>query len=99
MPPLTHQETIVLNMLLSAATNNRPCPSNLDFEMALNVNSTSTAPNIIASLEEKGWIEVTRYQRAREVRIPHLNLETAPHPNRKTDRPHVPRGFNQGAHA
>jgi Mn-dependent DtxR family transcriptional regulator len=92
MQPLTRQESIVLAMIERAAFTGKPCPSNLDIEMELNCNSSSIAPTIIRRLEEKGYIKVTRYQRAREVTLTSTGMSTAPHPQRHSDRPHVPRG-------
>lgn len=85
-------ETIALAMIEKAATEDKPCPSNLDIEMELGCNSTSVAPTVVKMLEEKGIIKVTRYQRAREVTIVETGKSTAPHPDRKTNRRHVPRG-------
>jgi SOS-response transcriptional repressor LexA len=92
MQPLTRQESIVLAMIERAAFAGQPCPSNLDIEMQLDCNSSSIAPTIIRRLEEKGYIKVTRYQRAREVTLTSTGMSTAPHPQRHSDRPHVPRG-------
>lgn len=85
-------EKITLAMIERAASRNRPCPSNLDIEMELGCNSTSVAPTVVKMLETKGFIEVTRYQRAREVTITATGQKTAPAANHKTSRPHVPRG-------
>jgi len=92
MQPLTRYETIVLAMIEKAAFRGDPCPSNLDIEMELGCNSTSVAPVVVKRLEEKGYIRVTRYQRAREVTVTSTGLSTARHPQRKTTRSHVPRG-------
>lgn len=93
MPELNSFEVTVLAMIELAAMAGRPCPSNLDMEMELGCNSTSVAPGVVKSLEDKGYIRVTRYQRAREVEIIGTGAKTAPHPDRKTSRQHVPRGF------
>lgn len=92
MQPLTNYESIVLDMIERAAFRGLPCPSNLDIEMELGCNSTSVAPVVVRRLEEKGYIKVTRYQRAREVTITSTGLSTARHPQRQTTRNHVPRG-------
>jgi SOS-response transcriptional repressor LexA len=92
MPPLTNYEATVLRMIVEAAIKGDPCPSNLDIEMELGCNSTSVAPVVVRRLEEKGYIAVTRYQRAREVTILATGQSTARHPQRKTTRDHVPRG-------
>jgi Mn-dependent DtxR family transcriptional regulator len=96
MQPLTRQESIVLAMIERAVFAGKPCPSNLDIEMELNCKSSSIAPTIIRRLEEKGYIKVTRYQRAREVTLTSTGMSTAPHPQRHSDRPHVPRGARSG---
>lgn len=92
MPELTNYERIVLRMIEEAALAGFPCPSNLDIEMELGCNSTSVAPVVVRKLEEKGFITVTRYQRAREITITSTGLSTARHPQRATTRKHVPRG-------
>tara|TARA_Y100001934_G_C12370493_1_gene786006 strand:- start:1093 stop:1425 length:333 start_codon:yes stop_codon:yes gene_type:complete len=90
---LNEFETITYRMIEAAARDNKPCPSNLDIEMELGCNSTSVAPTVVKMLETKGLIRVTRYQRAREVEIIKTGQSTAPHPDRKTNRKHVPRGM------
>lgn len=97
MPPLTSYETTVLRMIIEAAIKGDPCPSNLDIEMELGCNSTSVAPVVVRRLEEKGYIRVTRYQRAREVTIIATGQSTAVHPQRRTTRKHVPRGSGSTA--
>lgn len=90
---LNEYERITLKMIEDAAEADKPCPSNLDIEMALGCNSTSVAPTVVKMLEGKGLIEVTRYQRAREVKIVSTGKSTAPDPSRKTNRKHIPRGM------
>lgn len=90
---LNEFEQITLKMISDAAEDGRPCPSNLDIEMELGCSSASVAPTVVKMLETKGLISVTRYQRAREVTIHATGKSTAPHPNRKTDRKHIPRGM------
>lgn len=92
MPPLTNFEKIAYRMIQHAAAHGLPCPTNLDIEIELGCNSTSIAPVVVRRLEEKGYITVTRYQRAREVTITETGQSTARHPQRKTNRKHVPRG-------
>jgi Mn-dependent DtxR family transcriptional regulator len=92
MPPLNRFEQIAYRMICEAAENGQPCPANLDIEIALGCNSTSVAPVVVSKLEEKGYITVIRYQRAREVTITATGQSTAPHPQRRTSRKHVPRG-------
>lgn len=92
MPDLTNYEQTVLRMIEVAAEAGLPCPSNLDIEMELGCNSTSVAPVVVRRLEEKGFIIVTRYQRAREITVASTGLSTARHPQRTTNRKHVPRG-------
>lgn len=94
---LTNYEKITLAMIERAAQEGRPCPSNMDIEIELGCNSTSVAPCVVARLEEKGYISVKRYQRAREVTILATGLKTARHPQRKTTRTHVPRGSGSSA--
>lgn len=98
MTPLNRFEQITLGMIAEAANNNEPCPSNLDIEMKLGCNSTSVAPTVVRMLEEKGYIRVTRYQRAREVEIVSTGMKTARHPDRKTNKPHIPRGTRTRSH-
>jgi hypothetical protein len=92
MADLTNYERTVLRMIEGAAEAGLPCPSNLDIEMELGCNSTSVAPVVVRRLEEKGFIIVTRYQRAREITVTSTGLTTARHPQRNTNRKHVPRG-------
>jgi hypothetical protein len=92
MTPLSVYEKIVLEMIEQAAERSRPCPSNLDIEMEIGANSSSIPPALIRSLEEKGLIHVTRYQRFREVTILATGLKTARCVSQRTSRPHVPRG-------
>jgi SOS-response transcriptional repressor LexA len=92
MPELNNFETIAYRMICWAAENDLPCPSNLDIEMELGCNSASVAPVVVKRLEEKGYITVTRYQRAREITVLATGAKTARHPQRKTTLAHVPRG-------
>ena len=89
---LTKFEWVVLQMIERAADRGQPAPSNLDIEMEIGCNSSSIAPAIVKRLEEKGIIAVKRYQRAREITIIATGKQTARHPQRRTNRPHVPRG-------
>lgn len=93
--PLTIREKVAFEMIEQAALRNRPCPSNLDIEMAIGANSTSTAPAIVQSLEAKGLIRVTRFQRFRQATIVATGHTTAQPPSQRTKRPHVPRGAKQ----
>lgn len=99
MLELTSQEKIVYEMIVKAAQQGRPCPSNLDIEMEVGCNSSSIPPGIVKRLEDKGYIKVIRFQRAREVFINATAQKTARHPDRKTERPHIARGEagHQGA--
>lgn len=96
MHVLNRFEKITFGMICEAANAGLPCPSNLDIEMELGCNSTSIPPNVISSLERKGLIVVIRYQRAREIMITETGKATCPHPQRRTNRKHVPRGSHTG---
>lgn len=92
MQELNEFEKITLELIERAAERGETCPTNLDIEMELGCNSTSVAPMVVSRLEDKGYIEVKRFQRAREVTILSTGAKTARHPQRKTTRKHVPRG-------
>jgi hypothetical protein len=65
---------------------------NIDIEIAIGANSSSMGPVTVKRLERKGLIEVSRYYRARIVRIVATGKETAPPPNERTDLPRADRG-------
>lgn len=90
---LSRSERIAYRMIHEAAEQGRPCPTNLDIEMEIGCASTSSAPNAVRRLEDRGLIEVIRFQRFRDVRIFATGKTTAPHPDRHTTRKHVPRGM------
>ena len=92
---MTPNETIVYDALCEAAEAKRPCPTNLDLEMLLGCDSTSTAPMTVKRLEARGLIEVVRWQRFRTVKICATGEETMKAPNQRTNSPHVPRGARQ----
>lgn len=90
-------ETIIYDALCEAAANKRPCPTNLDLEMMIGCESSSTAPSIVRRLQERGLIEVLRWQRFRTVRISATGQWTMKAPNQQTTSPHVPRGCGAGS--
>lgn len=85
MIELTASERIVYEALVKAADACAPCPKHDDLNELIGATSTSTSPTIVKRLEEKGWVEVDRFQRTRRVRIvatgkcTALPLNTAPH--------------------
>jgi hypothetical protein len=89
---LTPAEAIVYRMIYDAAEAGEPCPMNIDIEIAIGANSSSMGPVTVKRLERKGLIEVSRYYRARIVRIVATGKETAPPPNERTDLPRADRG-------
>lgn len=90
---LSRSERIAYRMIHEAAEQGKPCPTNLDIEMEIGCASSSSAPNAVKRLEERGLIQVTRYQRYRDVRIFATGKATAPHPDRQTTNRHIPRGM------
>lgn len=94
---MTPNETIIYDALCEAAAKKLPCPLNLDLEMLIGCDSTSTAPKVVKRLEQRGLIEVIRYQRFRQVRICATGQWTMKASNQQTSSPHVPRGCGAGS--
>lgn len=92
-------ETIIYDALCEAAANKRPCPLNLDLEMLIGCESSSTAPSIVRRLQARGLIEVVRFQRFRTVKICATGEWTMKAPNQQTTSAHVPRGCGAGSRA
>lgn len=89
---MSPNETIIYNALVDAAATKMGCPTNLDLEMLIGCDSASTAPGIVKRLEQRGLIEVIRWQRFRIVKICATGDWTMKAPNQQTTSPHVPRG-------
>ena len=90
-------ETIIYDALCEAAAAKRPCPTNLDLEMLIGCESSSTAPSIVRRLELRGLIEVRRWQRFRIVKICDNGDWTMKAHNQQTTMDHVPRGCGAGS--
>lgn len=75
---LTAKEQTVLDQLVRAADENRPCPTQDDLLEALGCEGgVSSTVNIVQRLERYGLIEVERFQRSRRVRIVETGKWTA----------------------
>jgi hypothetical protein len=96
---MTPNETIIYDALTDAALAKRPCPTNLDLEMMIGCESSSTAPSIVRRLEQRGLIEVRRWQRFRTVKICATGDWTMKAANQQTTMDHVPRGCGAGSRA
>ena len=94
---MTPNETIIYNELCRAAAAGEPCPLNLDLEMMIGCSSSSGAPTVVKRLEQRGLIEVVRWQRFRRVRICATGQWTMKAPNQQTTSKHVPRGCGAGS--
>lgn len=94
---MTPNETIIYDALCEAAGAKRPCPTNLDLEMLIGCESASTAPGVVRRLEQRGLIEVVRFQRFRTVKICATGDWTMKAANQQTTSPHVPRGCGAGS--
>lgn len=92
LPELTQWEMIAYDAIYNAAESGEPCPLNLDIEMMLGCNSTSTAPKVVRRLERKGLIVVERFQKYRRIQVVATGKWTADSPSMHVARPHVPRG-------
>ena len=66
---LSQSEQIVYEALVSAAERMEPCPKHDELNAMIGCSSTSASPTIVKRLEEKGLIEVERFQRTRQVCI------------------------------
>ena len=89
---LTPSEHIAYRALCEAAASNCQCPDNIELEVLTGRSSCSQGSKLVRRLEEKGMIQVRRYQRFREVLIIATGEWTARSPSRRTERPHVPKG-------
>lgn len=96
---MTPNETIIYDALCEAARDKSPCPTNLDLEMLIGCESSSTAPRIVRRLQMRGLIEVIRWQRFRTVKICATGDWTMKATNQQTNSPHVPRGCGAGSRA
>ena len=85
MSEMTERERIVYEALNAAAEACLPAPRNDDLMEMVGCSSDSTPPHTIRRLEEKGLIEVARFQRSRQVCIvatgkcTAMPLSSAPH--------------------
>lgn len=85
MIELTRNERIVYEALVRAADATEPAPKNDELMGMLGCSSDSTPPHTVRKLEEKGLIEVERFQRTRQVCIvatgkcTAMPMSTAPH--------------------
>lgn len=94
MTELTPNERIVYDALVKAANASAPAPKHDELNELIGCSSTSTSPTIVRRLEEKGLVEVERFQRTRQICIVEtgkctaMPLSTAPHwRNRPRDVP------------
>ncbi|WP_420382046.1 hypothetical protein [Novosphingobium sp.] len=85
-------ERIAYRLINHAAETGRPCPVNIDIEVAAGFNSSSMGPKLVRKLEKRGLIRVSRFQRFRLVEIVATGKQTARHPSMQADRPLVRRG-------
>jgi hypothetical protein len=85
-------ERIAYRLINHAAETGRPCPVNIDIEVAAGFNSSSMGPKLVRKLENRGLIKVSRFQRFRLVEIVATGKQTARHPSMHADRPLVRRG-------
>ena len=90
--PLSLEERITLDLLISAAACGAPCPTNIDIEVACDFDSSSMGPKMVRKLEARGLIRVERYQRFRVVEIVATGQRTGRHPSMRCDRPLVRKG-------
>lgn len=92
MAEMTPAEALVYDAIFNAAERGEVCPIGLDIEMMIGASSTSMGPKMVRKLEEKGLIEVQRFQKYRIVTIVATGKSTARHPSMHVDYQHVPRG-------
>ncbi len=97
MAEMTPAEALVYDAIFNAAERGEVCPLGLDIEMMIGAISTSMGPKMVRKLEEKGLIEVQRFQKYRIVTIVATGRTTARPPSMHVDRPHVPRGMRSNA--
>lgn len=69
MHKLSQSEQIVYDALCRAADEMDFCPKNEDLAELAGFNSLGGMADLVSRLEEKGFIEVRRFQRSRQVRI------------------------------
>lgn len=96
---LAPAERIALGLINHAAEHGRPCPVNIDLEVAAGFNSSSMGAKLVRKLEHRGLIRVSRYQRFRLVEIVATGKTTARHPSMRGDMPLVRRGARAAAAA
>lgn len=96
---MTPSETIIYDELCRVAGAGLPCPNYLDLNELIGAESSSTSPSIVKRLEQRGVIEVIRWQRFRRVKICATGEWTMKAPNQKTTSEHVPRGCGAGSRA
>ncbi len=85
-------ERIAYRLINHAAETGRPCPVNIDIEVATGFNSSSMGPKLVRKLERRGLIRVSRFQRFRLIEIVATGKQTARHPSMHGDKPLVRRG-------
>lgn len=69
MSDLTERERIVFDAMNAAAEACLPAPKHDELNELIGCTSTSSSPTIVRRLEEKGLIQVERFQRTRQVCI------------------------------
>lgn len=94
-PDLSAKEQFVYDWLNRAAEKGQVCPTNIDIEVELGLDSCSMGSWIFQRLELKGLIVVQRGQRSREVQIVKTGKWTAPSRPTQPTRPHVQRGSSE----
>jgi hypothetical protein len=96
---MSPNETIIYDALCDAAARSLPCPNYLDLNELIGAESSSTSPGIVKRLEQRGLIQVVRWQRFRTVMICATGDWTMKATNQQTTSPHVPRGCGAGSRA
>ena len=94
MDELSRHEEIILDALTGAAAQGIVCPKNEDLMELINASSTSTVPQIIERLIDKGLLSREVYQRSRQICIIETGKCTAAPNSRQPhwrDRPRAQR--------
>ena len=73
----TPRQQKVLDIITDAAREGRVCPTNKAIAKMDGLSSASSVADAIRRLQRKGIIKVKRFNRARVVRLPDLDLQTA----------------------
>lgn len=73
---LTPREQAVFDAIERAARAGEPCPDNMTLACIVDCESLATPVRNLQMLEKKGFVRVTRYQRARQVTIVASGLST-----------------------